>query len=65
MKENSNDKLYKAAEVKLTYKSRVKASERYRIKSAEDAAELFFRVWDRSTIEHVAYSCDSGHPVLV
>ncbi len=53
MKDNSNDKLYKAAEVKLTYKSRVKASERYRIKNVEDAAELFFKVWDRSTIEHV------------
>ncbi len=53
MKDNSNDKLYKAAEVKLTYETRVKASERYRIKTAEDAAELFFKVWDRSTIEHV------------
>jgi DNA repair protein RadC len=53
MKENSNDKLYKAAEVKLTYETRVKASERYRIKNAEDAAALFFKVWDRSTIEHV------------
>ena len=53
MKDNSNEKLYKAAEVKLTYKSRVKASERYRIKNAEDAANLFFKVWDRSTIEHV------------
>ena len=37
MKDNSNDKLYKAAEVKLTYETRVKASERYRIKNAEDA----------------------------
>ena len=53
MKNNNNDKLYKAAEVKLTYETRVKASERYRIKTAEDAAELFFKVWDRSTIEHV------------
>ena len=53
MKNNNNDRLYKAAEVKLTYETRVKASERYRIKTAEDAAELFFRVWDRSTIEHV------------
>jgi len=53
MKNNNNDRLYKAAEVKLTYETRVKASERYRIKNAEDAAELFFEVWDRSTIEHV------------
>ncbi len=53
MKNNINGKMYKAAEVKLTYESNVKASERYQIKSAEDAAELFFKVWDRSTIEHV------------
>jgi DNA repair protein RadC len=26
---------------------------KYRIKTAEDAAELFFKVWDKSTIEHV------------
>ena len=53
MKNNINDKLYKAAEVKLTYESKVKASERYQIKNAEDAAELLFTVWDRSTIEHI------------
>ena len=53
MKNNSNDKLYKAAEVKLTYETRVKASERYRIRNVEDAAELFFKIWDRSTIEHI------------
>ena len=53
MKNNSNDKLYKAAEVKLTYETRVKASERYQIKCVEDTAELFFKVWDRSTIEHI------------
>ncbi len=53
MKNNINDKMYKVAEVKLTYESKVKASERYQIKSAEDAAELFFKVWDRSTIDHV------------
>jgi DNA repair protein RadC len=51
--DNNDDKLYKAAEVKLTYETRVKASERYCIKKAEDAAELFFKVWDKSTIEHV------------
>ena len=45
--------MYKAAEVKLTYESKVKASERYKIKNAEDAAQLFFEVWDWSTIEHV------------
>lgn len=53
MKNNSNEKLYKAAEVKLTYETRVKASERYRIRNVEDAAELLFKVWDKSTIEHI------------
>jgi DNA repair protein RadC len=53
MKDNINGKLYKAAEVKLTYESKVKASERYKIKCAEDAAKLLFRVWDMTTIEHV------------
>ena len=51
--DNNENKLYKAAEVKLTYKSKVKASERYQIKNAEDAAELLFKVWDMTTIEHV------------
>ena len=53
MKDNSNERLYKAAEVKLTYNSRVKASERYQIRNADDSAELFFRIWDKSTIEHI------------
>jgi DNA repair protein RadC len=53
MKNNNNDRLYKAAEVKLIYETRVKASERYRIKNADDAAELLFKVWDKSTIEHI------------
>jgi len=43
MKDNNNDRLYMAAEVKLTYETRVKASERHRIKNAEDAAKLFIK----------------------
>jgi DNA repair protein RadC len=53
MKNNINGNQYKAAEVKLTYISRVKASERIQIKNAEDAARLFFQDWDMSTIEHI------------
>lgn len=53
MKNNINGKQYKAAEVKLTYKSNVKASDRIQIKNAEDAASLFFKTWDMDTIEHV------------
>ena len=33
--------------------SEVKASDRIQIKNAEDAAKLFFKVWDKSTIEHI------------
>jgi len=51
--DNNENKLYKAAEVKLTYKTKVKASERYQIKNAKDAARLLFRNWDMSTMEHI------------
>ncbi len=51
--DNNENKLYKAAEVKLTYKTKVKASERFQIKNAEDSARLLFRTWDMTTIEHV------------
>ena len=53
MKEVDFTKMYKAPEVKLTYITKVKASHRIQIKNAEDAACLFFMVWDMSTIEHV------------
>ena len=53
MKDNNDDNLYKAAEVKLTYITKVKASNRIQIKNVEDAASLFFKIWDMATIEHV------------
>ena len=53
MKDNINVKQYKAAEVKLTYKSKIKSSDRIQIKNAEDAASLFFKIWDMDTIEHI------------
>jgi DNA repair protein RadC len=46
-------KMYKAAEVKLTYVTKNPTSHRIPIKSAEDAACLFFMVWDITTIEHI------------
>ena len=50
---NENDnKCYKAAEVKLMYLTEVKSSERIRIRNSEDAAAVFFNVWDFQTIEH-------------
>ena len=53
MKEIDFTKMYKAAEVKLTYVTKTPASERIQIKNAEDAACLFFMVWDWTTIEHI------------
>ena len=53
MKNIDFTKMYKAAEVKLTYITKVKASHRIHIQSAEDAACLFFMVWDITTIEHI------------
>ena len=50
-KENENN-CYKAAEVKLMYMTDVKSSERISIKNSEDAAAVFFDVWDFHTIEH-------------
>ena len=45
--------MYKAAEIKLTYITKVKAAHRIHIKNSEDAACLFFMVWDWSIIEHL------------
>jgi DNA repair protein RadC len=53
MKEIETDKLFKAAEVKLTYVTKQKPSERIKISDSQDASELFFEIWDWSTIEHV------------
>ena len=50
---NENDnKCYKAAEVKLMYMTEIKSSERIRIRNSEDAAAVFFDVWDFHSIEH-------------
>ena len=51
MKDN-NDKLLEAAEVKLTYLTDVKASDRIKINNREDAVALILDVWDWTTIEH-------------
>ena len=50
--DNNDNKMYKAAEVKLTYLTEVKSSDRIQIKNADDATAVFFDVWDFHTIEH-------------
>lgn len=45
--------LYKVAEVELTYKTKVKASERPQIISSEDAYNLLKMAWDEGKISFV------------
>jgi DNA repair protein RadC len=41
------------AEVSLIYRSKVKASERPKVRCSKDAYDLFIESWDLDTIEHV------------
>jgi DNA repair protein RadC len=41
------------AEVKLSYRFKVKASDRLQIKSSKDASDIFMGNWDINTIEHI------------
>jgi DNA repair protein RadC len=41
------------AEVRLIYKTKVKASERPQVNDSHDAFKLFYSSWDHDTIEHV------------
>lgn len=43
----------KISEVKPSYKTRIKASERQKIKSSQDAFAILYDTWDHDTIEHV------------
>lgn len=48
-----NEQLFTIAEVSLIYKSKVKASERPKIKCSLDAFKLFNESWNPDTILHV------------
>ncbi|MGC9341161.1 MAG: hypothetical protein ACP5E3_00520 [Bacteroidales bacterium] len=53
MKQNiEHIKLFQASEVKLSYVTDKKPSERVKIHSPEDAVCLLFEIWDKDTIEH-------------
>jgi DNA repair protein RadC len=41
------------SEVKLVYRSKVKASERFQVKTSKDAFEIFIEHWDLDSIEHI------------
>jgi DNA repair protein RadC len=40
-------------EVKLVYRTKVKASERLQIKCSKDAFDIFMENWDQDSIEHI------------
>ena len=41
------------AEVRLVYRTKVKASERQQIKCSKDAFDIFMENWDQDSIEHI------------
>jgi DNA repair protein RadC len=41
------------SEVKLIYRTKVKASERFQVKSSKDTFDIFMEHWDPDSIEHV------------
>jgi len=60
--------LNEVAEIELTYKSKIKASERPTIHTSEDAYKIFMRFWDKNKIELVeqfnAMFLNRGNKVL-
>jgi DNA repair protein RadC len=48
-----NDKVCKIAEVQLSYKSKIKPSDRHKITNSDDACKVFLESWDKGSIEYV------------
>lgn len=46
-------KIYKVAEVKLVYQTKVRPSDRLQVKSSTDAFNVFLQGWNRDTLEHI------------
>jgi DNA repair protein RadC len=40
------------SEVKLIYRTKIKASERLKVKCSKDACDIFMESWDKDSIEH-------------
>ena len=55
---------YKVCEVKLTYKSKIKASEREKILSAENAYKILLSVFDSETIQFKVILMNRANKVL-
>ena len=41
------------SEVRLVYRTKVKASERLQVKTSKDAFDIFMENWDQDSIEHI------------
>jgi hypothetical protein len=41
------------SEVRLVYKTKVKASERIQVKCSKDAFDIFMENWDLDSMEHI------------
>jgi DNA repair protein RadC len=41
------------SEVKLVYRTKVKASDRLHVKCSKDAFDIFMETWDQDSIEHI------------
>ncbi len=41
------------SEVRLVYRTKVKASDRLQVKSSRDAFDIFMESWDLDSIEHI------------
>jgi DNA repair protein RadC len=48
-----NERVYNIAEVQLSYKSKIKPSDRPKITNSDDAVKIFLESWDKDSIEYV------------
>ena len=48
------NRVLKVAEVRLIYKTKIRPSDRVRIKTSTDAHNIFIQGWNQDTLEHVA-----------
>ncbi len=44
-------------EVRLVYRTKVRASERLQVKCSKDAFDIFMEDWDQDSIEHIKELC--------
>lgn len=50
---NNTKLFFDVSEVRLVYKTKVKASDRLQVKCSRDACDIFMGNWDLDSIEHI------------